>query len=176
MSQTQRMFVALFPPPETVTIIHGLALECCRQTGGRVIAAPDLHITLKFLGNIDARTQACVEMGLEQQWPGLPDFEMDRLEYRARQRMLWLTTDQAPNSLKQIAEQVEALTVACGTAPSGYSFLPHITLIRNARKSPTLQAEILPIRMTYDRIALVRSETLPEGSRYSIVRSFSLDK
>ena len=53
--ETQRLFIAVELPPEAVSalskLIHGL--RASNLQGMSLVAAKNIHLTLKFLGNVD---------------------------------------------------------------------------------------------------------------------------
>ena len=70
-----------------------------------------------------------------------------------------------------VAELREALAraeVAFDTKP----FVSHVTLLRDAREPQALPS-LAPIEWLLDGFALVHSVTLPRGSRYEVLKSWT---
>lgn len=174
MSQKQRLFVALFPPKSVSQALHTLALNVARHANGREVPESNLHITLKFIGNADAAMQRCVENGLEQIKAEPVTLHLANVQHQAKQRMIWTLFDQCPQSLHQLVSELERVAVDCGAPSSSRPYVPHITLARNVRRTPGQLPVVPELQVTFNQFVLVRSQTFPQGSRYSILRRWSL--
>ena len=165
-STRQRLFFALWPDQVTrarmESVQHHFKNDKARWT------KPDkLHVTLVFLGNVEAvRVPAVVEVAAGLR--GSPfhlvlDYAMPI--YRAG--MLWLTPRQAPDELGSLVEELTTRLRPCGFELVARRFRPHVTLARKLSSKPRCQATD-PIDWPIDSFALVESKTDRTGSRYLI--------
>jgi len=169
----KRLFVALFPGSEERKQLHSLSLPHSLKNSTRSVPVSDLHITLKFLGSTDESAETCLVERLSRIRANVVSLELDHLEYRKRQHMLWAIPASVPQSLESLVLSVEQATAECGFEKSEYRFTPHITL---ARKVSALASriEIENLQVKFREFCLVKSDTGPNGSEYTILRTWPL--
>lgn len=156
-----RLFVAVWPPPAVVDLLHGLP----RADGPRLRwTTPDQwHITLRFLGDVDEDDAVHLLAAVD----GRPcAVELGPAVTR-------LATDLvvAPvHGLDALAAAVWAVHPELGAAPHADGFRGHVTVARQ-RGGGSTAADGASIAASFlvDEIALVRSELHPEGARYTTV-------
>lgn len=174
LPETQRLFIALYPDDAVRARLHRLALDLVRNSGARVVPRANLHLTLRFLGSVDAATQACLQQKLEQIRGQGFKLQFDTIEYRKRQQMLWANVTSVPDALTELVAAVEQSAVDCGLGSSDHPFRPHLTLARKVRKARIPeQIEIPETRI--EEFCLVHSVTLPEGSQYTRLEHWPLN-
>jgi 2'-5' RNA ligase len=76
-----------------------------------------------------------------------------------------------PAELEVLAADLRGALMRAGVGFDGKGFVSHVTLLRNARE-PRAMPALEPIEWKLDGFALVHSLTLPQGSRYQIVKSW----
>ena len=172
--ERQRLFIALYPDNLVRERLHRLALELVKNSGARVVPQENLHLTLKFLGSVDVTTRACLQQKLERIRGQRFTLQIENIEYRKRQQMLWVVAGTLPDALTSLVAEVEHSSIDCGLAASDHVFRPHITLARKVRGdiSPR-QIEMIESRI--EEYFLVRSETRPGGSRYTRLQGWRLN-
>ncbi len=138
-----------------------------------------LHLTLRFLGNIEQEeleklTQSLVAL------EDLSAFDMSFEQLIAfpqqKPRVIGMAIVPSDNLGRLVASLAEHLQ-QIGFQPDERIFLPHITLGRIAkprRKGLQLENFELPKKQSVNSVALFQSEISPEGSIYSILREFPL--
>jgi len=170
----QRLFIALYPEVSVRKQLHRLTRDLVMVAGGRPVPAPNLHLTLRFLGALDKTEQACVKEKLDRIQGERFSLRFAAIEYRKRQQMLWAVTADVPLALSRLVGGIERSLIECGLPPSDHTFRPHVTLARKVHKKVAeLAIDVMETRI--DEFHLVRSQTLPEGSQYTILNSWSLD-
>ena len=127
-----RLFVALSLPDEVrarlATVANGLP-------GARWVAPDNLHLSLRFLGELDGAEAADVDAALAQ--VRAPAFDMTlsgvgHFGEGRNLRALWVGV--APNpALMPLQDKVEKALVRAGLAPEGRKFKAHVTLARFKR-------------------------------------------
>ncbi len=167
-SARERLFFALWPGPTVRAALARRAREACAGLRGRPTPADNLHVTLAFLGDLDAERRACME-AVAGRLPFEPfDLVLDRLEYVPRNRILWLGAGELPMPLARLAGGLNAGLRECGHEPERRPFRAHITLMRKLDRPPRHLAPE-PLAWHVDGFALVRSRLAPEGAHYEVV-------
>lgn len=171
MSEQQRLFFALWPDDslrEALTPLLTLKREC----GGRAYPPANLHITLNFLGNVDADTRDCLEQGAGA--IVIPPFTLmlDRYGYWPRPRVMWLGSSETPAPLADLVNVLNRLISQCGLQPEGRPYQPHLTLLRKAQRAPFAEPPQLPWPL--DTFVLAESVSTPSGVEYRVLRRWKL--
>src|SRR5258706_15166310 len=113
---TERLFVALWPDDgvraQLTQVRAHLALE-----GGHVVASRYLHVTLAFLGNVDAERRSCVEQALGSVVGSAFNFTFTHVEWRRRTGIVWLAADEGPAPLLAPAANLQTPLAARGHPP-----------------------------------------------------------
>ena len=129
-----RLFVALdFPDAVRQTLRELIARlkPACR--GAKWVRPEAMHITLKFIGEVDANKLEPIRAALvsvhstepvDVQFRGLGFFPNER-----RPRVLWCGMEASPN-LAELATAVERAIVPLGIPAESRDFVPHLTLAR----------------------------------------------
>ncbi len=150
--------------------------------GAKWVAPEDLHITLRFAGDIDARLAA--------EFAGFLDgVAVQRFEIRLKDlgtfgggdpRSLWAGVERGPE-LDALARANERAARAAGLAPSGRSYKPHVTLARLRHSRPEAVARVLEARASFrsepflvDRFVLFSSKPRSGGGPYAIEATYPL--
>jgi RNA 2',3'-cyclic 3'-phosphodiesterase len=179
----QRLFVAI-PCPLSLLIKNVLdelrIAQCSQNSGLRVVASDTLHITLKFLGaTAEERIPAICDV-LTQQARMHKTFSVELAGAGSFHSALWLGVAPQPQLLA-LAQGIDAALESSGFAADAKAFRPHVTLARlnrNPRFDRTrwLQQhrETTWGTVAVEDVRLYRSETRPEGARYSIIHSAAL--
>lgn len=159
-----RMFVAL-PLPETVR--RQLGLICAGLPGARWVPQDNLHITLRFLGELSGGAVEDVDAALSG--ISAPRFSLrlvgvGHFGSGAKLRSVWAGAEREP-ALLHLRDKIESAAVRAGMEPDRQKYLPHVTLSRpKGTPIPKLQ-EFLASH------SLFRSEPW-EVSHFSLYSSF----
>lgn len=150
-----------------------LARSLCRECGGRTVRAHNIHLTLVFLGNVPAGRRADL-LALADTIAG-PPFELtiDRHEYWRHNRIVWAGTAQCPPPLRDLVAQLVRALRAMGFPCEEREYVPHITLLRDARRAPAAQiAGVIPWRAA--DFVLLQSVRRDGAVVYEIVKRWPL--
>lgn len=176
-----RLFVAITLPEDVRARLGALANGL---PGARWIKPENLHLTLRFLGEIDNGAAADVDTslaglrapGFALTLKGLGHFGEGR-----KLRALWVGVD--PNSeLMRLQEKIEQALQRMGLPPEGRKFKPHVSLARfNSNPGRRLQQYLTehnlvrlgPIEV--DSFELYSSFRSAEGSIYRVEASYPLE-
>jgi len=166
-----RLFFALWPDDLQRQRLHRLTRKVVRRCGGRPIAEANLHLTLAFLGEVDAvelaRTAATGVVQTEF------EFALDHYGYFAPARSLWLGPRRLPQALMDLQAQLWDRLAAAGFPRDSKPFRPHVTLARKA-PAPRAIGPPQPLVWPVKEFALIQSETLPAGAQYQRLHQFQL--
>ena len=124
-----RLFVAIDLPPDAVERLAGL---CAGVPGARWIDRAQIHLTLRFIGEVDGTVRDAVrtELGRVAAAPfplvlsGTGCFGSKR-----RMRALWAGIGPCP-LLSALHGKIDAALSRAGVAAEGRKFVPHVTLAR----------------------------------------------
>ena len=171
--EVERLFFALWPNDEVRQLIRRHCKDLLRHSGGRPVALENLHITLAFLGSVDAVQRQCVEKVAEA--VTLPPFtlQLDQVGFWSRPRVLWLGAHETAETPIELAKQLAKGCRDCGLSLDRRPFKAHLTLKRKVHQAPPTM-EVKPVMWPVEGFALVRSHTLPEGVQYQVVREWQL--
>jgi RNA 2',3'-cyclic 3'-phosphodiesterase len=129
-----RLFVAIDPPEE---VRGALAAMGFGLPGAKWVAQEQLHLTLRFIGEVDGGAFRDIQEALAalRARPFLLRLKgVGHFPPRGQPRVLWAGVE--PNSsLLQLRNQVEKALVRTGLEPEHRKFAPHITLAR-LRETP----------------------------------------
>jgi RNA 2',3'-cyclic 3'-phosphodiesterase len=165
-----RLFFALWPPPDTAAVLAGWARDLHEHTGGRVTAEDTIHLTLAFLGDVDAGKAAASARRVRAA-PFHLNVEVGR--YWRHNKIVWVGPRGLPAALDQLVRQLHGALKEDGFALEERPFAAHITLIRKAC-APGVLAGLPVADWPADEFVLMRSVPGGSGSRYEAVERFPL--
>lgn len=154
-----RVFVAVWPPSDVAAALAALPRPATE--GVRWVPGQDLHVTLRFLGDVDHHL---VTARLEQ--APLP---RATAALGPAVTMLGRRVVMAPVAgVDALAAAVTSATADLGRAERR-RFLGHVTLARCRRDDAGRAVCGTPVDLTFpvNEVAVVTSETHPDGARYT---------
>lgn len=180
-----RAFIAIEIPPEIHSAIQKrtAALRSTLDASlVRWVPAGNVHLTLKFLGEVSPPNVELLARALEAEAAGGTPFEL-RLEglgcfpSARRPRVVWIGV-QAPAELERLQRGVEAAAARLGYPPEPRAFSPHLTIgrvrdhlsggdlqaVRTALEGATVEA-LGTARI--DALTLFKSDLRPAGAVYT---------
>lgn len=174
ITESYRLFFALWPETRLAAQIYEQTAKPLKACSGRRIPAHKLHITLAFVGSVDTEGMNCAQQAAARLSMDSFDFTLDQLGYWSSSHIVWLAPSGIPQPLIGLrASLVQVLAENCGYRPEARSFLPHISLMRNARRG-VAEIGIAPINWQVNKFSLILSHTLSEGVEYEVLRDWPL--
>lgn len=173
---SRRLFIGLWPDERAVGALSAWAAQAHALCGGRIMRPDTLHLTLAFLGSVEAERV----MALREAVPGwrvrTGSLDLVRFGRFKGPRIVW-----AGPSASRIdwldalhGELWERLRVM-GFAPPDEAFCPHISLLRNAGPGDVSRLVVEhPIVWTPARCVLVASTPAATGSYYEVLAECAL--
>ena len=165
---SRRLFVALWPDAKVrheLTMLQ--ARPEIRAAGGRTVPAKNIHMTLRFLGDVDASQQGVLEARLAEFVFEPVTLTLDRMGYWSRPGILWLGPRKTPRALNVAVQRLSNQLRALGYRADRRGFKAHVTLARDARAAKHFVFS--PVTWYAETMVLVASERLPEGARYTVL-------
>lgn len=178
---TKRLFIGItFSDEVADALVANQASLAPHLRFGRMSARENLHLTLAFLGEVDAdierRAREAVSSTAMAGHPlGLALDELDFFDHRNR-LVIWRSIAPREGFDDLIALQarlVRELT-SCGVAIDARPYRPHVTLARNARLEDEVPVAPMPVSFTATAIRLMWSHH-PEGGALTYTPVFSAD-
>ena len=164
-----RLFVAAWPPPDVIEVLG--RLDRPASDGLRWTTPDQWHVTMRFLGSVtdvDAVVEAVAATAATQ--PAV-DATLGPATTRLGRTILVATVA----GLDRMAASVVAATSGLGAPPEDRPFLGHVTLARAKRRLPTtVVGAPIDASWTVTELAVVASDTRPEGARYTDVARVNL--
>lgn len=167
----------------------GAAIERLRSVGRDVawVSSANLHLTLKFLGNVAEERLGAIAGALEGSAARVHAFDADFVGLGAfpsltRPRVVWAGVTEGADATVELAGRVDEALTTLGFAREERTFSPHVTLgrVRQPRRDPSLTEALGAAagarfgRIGVTRVSLMRSELSPRGARHSELASMSL--
>lgn len=180
-----RTFIAIHLTPEVLAELR-LAQTALRATAGgsagRWVPPENLHLTLKFLGDVDSarlpEVYAMVDTVAGDYGPlTLTLRELGCFPHERRPRIVWAGIAEPSGQLQRLAQQLDLALSSLGYARETRPFRPHLTLARINERAPrdlvaalgqaTLSYQPEPQTMVAHTVAVVRSDLHPQGALYT---------
>ena len=161
-----RLFFALWPGSAERQALAAAASSVALEDGRRV-PTPNLHLTLAFIGAVDAAGQAaCLRAAARV--AGEPfALDVDRVGHFPRARVAWLGLREEPAALIALVATLRARLaeeeVACDPRP----FRSHVTIARDVTRL-ALPQRVPAVHWSVTEFTLVESVTRAAGPRYEI--------
>ena len=172
-ADTARLFFALWPAPEVQRALGDIADRAQRECGGRAAPSRNIHLTLVFLGDLPRDRAAVLETLASAMKVSRFAMSVDRLEYWRHNRILWAGMEACPEPLQTLVARMQESLSGAGFRCDQRPYVPHITLLRNARRAPA-DDRCRPIEWPVNDFALMESAPRERGRVYQVLRSWPL--
>ena len=148
--------------------------------GIKWVKSDNIHITLKFLGNIEEKMIPQLKTAIERSAENVDPFEIEVKGEGCfpnvnRPRIVWVGVDNGKDTLSRIAAKIEIECSKLGFEKENRPYRPHLTIgrvkkfIKNTEELRRYFSES-PFRsevFTADEIILMKSDLKPDGPVYT---------
>ena len=176
-----RLFTGLEVPSDVA-----LSLSFLRGglPGARWIDPENYHITLRFIGDVDAALARDIAAMLDQVDRHGFELRIDGLSsFGGRKPRQLIATVSAPSALPELQAEQERILQRMGLEPEGRKYTPHVTLARLRESSNRQVADYLaergPFRSTpfqVGRFVLYSSRSSVGGGPYVVEAAYPLPR
>jgi 2'-5' RNA ligase len=186
-----RCFIAIELPEEVKAGLTRLQAKLkASQLRVKWVDPYGIHLTLKFLGNVDADRLSQITGAIKEAAQGVSPFHLEIkglgiFPNLRRVQVAWVGISGEVDKLLQLQKRLESNLAGLGFAPEPRAFTPHLTLARvRDQASPDERQRLgqlisdtkfeadysFPVRA----ISLMRSQLTREGAIYSQISSVEL--
>jgi 2'-5' RNA ligase len=191
-SRRRRLFLGIWPPASVVEGLIPAQEELQRRAPRgllRLTPRDQIHLTLRFLGDVEAVAVTELVRALHQAAEGHPAFALVTSGIGAfptedRARVVWAGVTGELTALAALHLATSAACDAFAGKPEDKAFHAHLTLARvreaggpqRRQLAEAIRGAALPpsAPWTVDRIRLMASELQPAGSRYETIAEIPL--
>jgi RNA 2',3'-cyclic 3'-phosphodiesterase len=176
-----RAFVAVFPPPEVRREALAWATRLTSDDRVRWTRPENVHLTLKFLGDVRAESLDGIRVALGEVCAEHAPFDAVLAELGAfpsarRAKILWVGVGAGSERLRSLAADVDDALASLGFEREKRPYVPHLTLGRV--RGRTLNFDLPPgvegTGFRVRRVELTESTLAPKGATYRTVGDFAL--
>ncbi len=189
-----RSFIAIELPDELKLELSQLVakLKSGEQSWVKWVDPYNIHLTLKFLGNVAVDRLDDITGALEKAAQGIAPFHLEVKELGVfpnlrRVQVAWVGISGEVDKLAQLQQHIESNLTPLGFAPESRPFMPHLTLARLRDQALLAERQRFGQLITGTRfeaanaikvnaISLMRSQLTREGAMYSRISSVGLKK
>ena len=180
-----RAFIAVVPPDDILDAMQKFLSRLRSSADYKWVNRPQLHLTLRFLGEISPEVFSEIESKLGGLRTAPFQISLDHsgaFPHFSRARVLWISGKTGSEELKQLAEKTELIAVSAGLAPENKKFSPHLTIARTRVESSTPEDLALAMKDTpifswqCTDFILMQSQLTPRGPIYTPVKRYLLQK
>lgn len=163
--------------------------QSLRGTPVRWVLVENIHLTLKFLGDVSVSNLDLLKKMLDSETMGHPPFEFSVGDLGAfpsirRPRVIWVDV-QAPPDIPALQRGIDNETARLGYAQEERPFSPHLTLGRISRNATSddlrkISEVLSSFKVGYvgtakvSAVYLYRSDLHPSGAIYTAIHSAPL--
>ncbi len=179
-----RTFIAIEIPPAIKQAIAAQTASLHQQSGHAVrwVNAENIHLTLKFLGEVSSSNINLLTQTLQNECDQHPPFQvtvatLGSFPNPRRPRVIWIGLS-APPELGRLQHNIETATTRLGYTSEEKSFTPHLTLGRVREQASASEIQSLRTLLeqttvgqlgtfTVSAVHLFKSDLQPGGPVYS---------
>jgi len=187
-----RAFIAIELPDAVRAALYSVqgGLRAERHPYVKWVDPGSIHLTLKFLGNIDADKVSPITDAIARAAQGVSPFRLKLGDLGAfpnprRPNVIWVAVTGDVERLASLQRGIDHSLVPLGFSPESRPFTPHLTLGRLRERASvgerqrigesliTVKPEEVPFQV--GEISLMRSTLTPSGAIYSRLSSIPLE-
>jgi 2'-5' RNA ligase len=187
-----RAFVAIELPSQIKAALSQLQdnLKTGKSASVKWVGSEGIHLTLKFLGNVDEAEIPALEKALSEAVRGVAPFNLQlggpgAFPGNQAPRVVWVGVEGEIELLRTLHNNIDRVLTPLGFPPEKRAFSPHLTLGRvreealpgeRRRLGENVAALKTEAKLSFkvESLSLMRSKLTREGALYSRLASFAL--
>ncbi|BCK86483.1 RNA 2',3'-cyclic phosphodiesterase [Sideroxyarcus emersonii] len=170
--QKRRLFFALWPGAAERAALAAWQPPLRELCGGRIMRPDTLHLTLVFLGEVaEHRLQAACLAAQEADFRRF-DLQLATAHYWGHNHIVYATPAAVPAALAALAGGLEHGLRRHGFHFEQRPYKPHVTLLRNAKRSDADLPPMPAVRWPVHDFVLVQSLSGAQGAHYEVLARF----
>ncbi|MCK4859856.1 MAG: RNA 2',3'-cyclic phosphodiesterase [Candidatus Omnitrophica bacterium] len=183
-----RLFIAITLNPEIQKELNSLQERFVSFEGIRWIKSQNIHLTLKFLGEVNEQKISLIKQAMQKAGKGISPFSANFVGLGVfpnlkAPRVIWIGIA-SEKEVVIIQQRLEKELEIFGFSPEKRKFQPHLTLGRVkllqdkkgfTKEIKELEQVSLSSKLSVDKIELIKSNLSPEGAVYSSVHKCRLE-
>jgi 2'-5' RNA ligase len=182
----KRLFIAIELPEDIRCSIYKLAMDIFgSKKYARVVAASNIHLTLKFLGDTEINKIEKIKEAIKATAGRFEKFEykisgvVNAFPDPRNARVVFLEVDSGGEQICKIYNELEDNLSRIKIKREKKKFSPHITIARlknreNIKELMSSSGKEINAVLNCKELTLFESQLRPEGARYIILDRFSL--
>ena len=190
MSTSWRMFCAFELPENLRTRIQEHAKRV-REAAPDVAASwsrpENIHLTLKFFGNVDPARVLVISAAAERVVKEFPPLQIavgqtGVFPRPSRPQVLWIGVGDQSGALQKLQQRLDDEFALEGFSKEDRPYRPHLTIARIRRPQKVnrladvhLGLEFSNVTLSLSELILFRSELSPKGSKYTAISRHRLE-
>lgn len=144
-------------------------------SGVKWVEPENLHLTLRFLGDVEDEDIARLEEIMKARFTGAAAPIVQLRKIGNFPRVIWVGLEGDLNGLRSLWERAQTSARELGLGPDDHGFSPHVTIarIKESGVIGKLRKRLEPLAasdfgsMTVERVVLFQSRLSPEGPTYT---------
>ena len=169
----KRLFFGLLPDQEVHDQLVALSRSFPIVKGVKPVPNNNLHLTLLFLGYLEANECKCLEKKMVQTFVQSFSLRFDLFGYFKSSQTLWLGCSSYPRELTRLVNHLKSIGEHCGVKFDESIYKPHVTLFKKVVKADFPD---IPFTITWRPTEFHLLESVPHENttRYNMLASYSL--
>lgn len=165
MSDTRRLFFALWPNHRQRERMRDFVGPAVREIEGRAVDRRNWHVTLAWIGNFPERLIPALQNAAAEIVVEPFRLRFDKVEFWPRPKVAAMVTPNVPQELQMLVQALNGVLLKAGIVVEERTYRPHVTVIRNARAfEPLRLAQSAEIE--WSSFELIESVSQPGGAVY----------
>lgn len=176
-----RIFIAVFPPPRVRREAQATARRLPLGDRVRWTRPENIHLTLKFLGDIREEDLYSIRAALGKACAGHAPFGvclagLGAFPSARRAQVLWVGVSEGLGQLRSLATDLDAALESLGFGRESRPYTPHLTVgrVRGRPASLDLPPGVGDLGFRVGSVGLVESVLAPGGAVYKTLDTFVL--
>lgn len=169
-----KVFFALWPSAAEQVSLAAWQAPLRHLCGGRAMRGETLHSTLVFIGNVGHSRLEALQLAAQEVSGKAFELRFDAAHYWGRNHIVYAAPGLVPQHLAQLVSALEHHLELHRFKFDQREYIPHVTLLRNARWTDAPLPAMQPVRWQIQDFALVQSAQQNGQADYRVLARFPL--